>query len=255
MRRSWPAVLLAALVLALTLPSLRRPAPELQQLTALTGPGAEQAADHASYLAVERAAGQASAVRTPDPGVDRTGWPVIVAFGDSLTAGHGVEPDRNYPSQLQALLDELGYRYRVVNAGVSGEMTAGGLSRVGTVLEHGPEIVILELGANDGMQAVPPDEVRANLAAIVEQLQAAGATVVLAGMRAPPNYGSEYEAAFARIYPDLAEAYGLPLIPFFLEGVAGSPYLNQRDGIHPTAEGYAIVVINVLETLEPLLRR
>ena len=243
MRRSWSVVLLAALILALALPSLRHSAPEEQQFTALRAPAAKTAAD------------QVSTVRTPDAGLDRTGWPVIVAFGDSLTAGLGVEPDRNYPSQLQALLDGLGYRYQVVNAGLSGELSAGGLTRVDTVLEHAPEVVILELGANDGMQAVPTDEVRANLATIVEHLQAAGATVVLAGMRAPPNYGSEYEEAFARIYPDLADASGLPLVPFFLEGVAGSPYLNQRDGIHPTAEGYAIVVRNVLETLEPLLRR
>lgn len=240
MRRT-PLVLLAiAGLAALLLFQAHRPRPDPK--LALFAPAAEMARDAAPQ------------VLSPDPTLDRTGWPVIVAFGDSLTAGLGVDPDQNYPSQLQAVLDELGYRYRVVNAGVSGELTAGGLARVEAVLEHEPEIVILELGANDGMQARPVAEVRENLAAIIARLQEAGATVVLAGMRAPPNHGPEYEAAFARIYTDLADEYGLPLIPFFLEGVAGSPYLNQRDGIHPTAQGYALVVRTVLPVLEPLLR-
>ncbi len=234
------ALVVAALA-ALVLVQVQRPRPEPQ--SSFQAPAAEMARDALPE------------VRTPDPTVDRTGWPVIVAFGDSLTAGHGVEPDQSYPSQLQALLDGRGYRYRMVNAGVSGELTAGGLSRVDAVLAHGPEIVILELGANDGMQARPVDEVRANLAGIIAQLQEAGVTVVLAGMRAPPNHGSDYEEAFARVYPELAAEYGAPLIPFFLEGVAGSPYLNQRDGIHPTAQGYAIVVRTVLAVLEPLLQQ
>jgi len=234
-------LLLVAALLALVLTGIRRSDPDEQ--SALQAPAAEMARSAAPE------------VLSPDPKLDRTGRPVIVAFGNSLTAGHGVDPDRNYPSQLQALLDELGYRYRVVNAGVSGELTAGGLNRVDEVLAHEPEIVILELGANDGMQARPAEEVRADLAAIIARLQEAGVTVLLAGMRAPPNHGPEYEEAFAQIYPDLAAEYGVPLIPFFLEGVAGSPYLNQRDGIHPTAEGYAIVVRTVLSELEPLLRR
>lgn len=260
MRRSWLLPLIVAFLLPAVLALARRPHAE-PGLTSLQAIASDAAA--AQAVALESSLGRAVAgnlaaepptVLTPDPERDRSDWPVIVAFGDSLTAGLGVEPDRNYPSQLQALLDQAGYRYRVVNAGISGELTAGGLLRVETVLEHQPQIIILELGANDGMQAVPVAEVRANLAGIIEHVQAAGAQAVLAGMMAPPNYGEEYQQAFAQIYPDLAAAYDLPLIPFFLEGVAGSPYLNQRDGIHPTPEGYAIVVRNVLATLEPLLQ-
>lgn len=240
MRRVLVVALAVAAIAAVALWRAGRPSPKQQ--SALQAPAAELA----------RAA--LPEVLTPDPQVDRSGWPVIVAFGDSLTAGLGVDPDRNYPSQLQALLDERGYRYRVVNAGVSGELTAGGLSRVDQVLEHRPAVVILELGANDGMQARPVAEVRENLAGIIARLQEEGVAVLLAGMRAPPNHGPEYEAAFAQVYPDLAAEFGVPLIPFFLEGVAGSPYLNQRDGIHPTAQGYAIVVRTVLSALEPLLQ-
>lgn len=194
-------------------------------------------------------------VKVPDPTIDRTGWPVIVAFGDSLTAGQGVPGDRNYPSQLQAELDDRGYRYRVVNAGISGELTAGGLGRVEEVLAHNPEIVILELGANDGLQQQPVDEMRSNLAGIIEQLQAAGVTVVLAGMIAPPNYGLDYSQAYEQVFSDLADAYQLPFIPSFLGPVAGWPDLNLRDGIHPTADGYAIVVQTVMQILEPLLMK
>ncbi|MFO7274141.1 MAG: arylesterase [Bacillota bacterium] len=240
MRRAAAVALIALTLAALAVLQARR---EREP-----GPSALQAP------AAELARGAEPEVMTPDPRIDRTGWPVIVAFGDSLTAGLGVDPNENYPSQLQAQLDARGYRYRVVSAGVSGELTAGGLGRVEQVLEHRPQIVILELGANDGLQARPVAEVRENLAAIIARLQEAGVIVLLAGMRAPPNFGPEYEAAFAQIYPDLAAEFGVPLIPFFLEGVAGSPYLNQRDGIHPTAEGYAVVVRTVLSALEPLLQ-
>lgn len=179
----------------------------------------------------------------------------IVAFGNSLTAGLGVGPSESYPAQLQQRLDNLGYHYRVVNAGVSGETTAGGVRRVAWVLKSRPVIVILELGANDGLRGLNPDQTRANLEHIIQQLQQARVTVVLAGMKLPPNYGVEYTRAFESIYPALARRYHLELIPFFLDGVAGSTKLNQADGIHPTAEGYRVIVGKILETVQPLLRK
>ena len=181
--------------------------------------------------------------------------PRIVAFGDSLTAGLGVGPAESYPAQLQRRLDELGYHYRVVNAGVSGETTAGGARRVAWVLKSRPVIVILELGANDGLRGLNPEQTQANLEHIIQQLQEAKVTVVLAGMKLPPNYGAEYTRAFESIYPTLARRYHLELIPFFLDGVAGSIKLNQADGIHPTAEGYRIIVGKILETVQPLLKQ
>lgn len=179
----------------------------------------------------------------------------LVAFGDSLTAGLGVPVDEAYPARLERRLREHGFTYRVVNAGVSGDTTAGGLRRVDWVLKSRPRIVILALGANDGLRGLAPERTRDNLAQIIERLQAAGATVVLAGMRVPPNYGDEYAAAFAAIFPDLARRYGLPLIPFFLDGVAANPALNQSDGIHPNAEGYQVIVDHIWPILRPLLTR
>ncbi len=217
---------------------------------------AQQSAQHsARQSAPEAAALRATAIKTPDPTIDRSGWPVIVAFGDSLTAGLGVPAEQNYPSQLQAQLDEKGYRYRVVNAGISGDLSAGGLNRVESILEHKPSLVILELGANDGLQGKSTAAMRENLAGIIERLQEEGVTVVLAGMHAPPNYGPEYTQEFHQVYVDLADAYKLPFIPFFLEEVGGLPGLNLADGIHPTADGYVLVVKTVMETLEPLLTK
>lgn len=187
--------------------------------------------------------------------IDRTGWPVIVAFGDSLTAGLGVPVEKNYPSQLQARLDQAGYKYRVVNAGISGDTTAGGLNRIEGVLRNKPEIVILELGANDGLQGKDVGQMKQNLAAMIDWLQKEHVTVVLAGMQITPNLGPDYTHSFAQVFPDLADQYKTPLIPFFLDGVAAKPELNQADGIHPTPEGYAYVVDNVWKTLQPLLKK
>lgn len=181
--------------------------------------------------------------------------PRIVAFGDSLTAGLGVGADEAYPAQLQRRLDALGFRYRVINAGVSGETTAGGLRRVPWVLKNKPEIVILELGANDGLRGLRLEETKANLEQMIQQIQRSGARIVLAGMKLPPNYGKDYIDRFERIYPELAKRYHLPFIPFFLEGVAGSGQLNQADGIHPTAAGYERVVEGILQKLRPLLNK
>jgi acyl-CoA thioesterase I len=181
--------------------------------------------------------------------------PRIVAFGNSLTAGLGVAPDHSYPAHLQRTLDAAGYAYRVVNAGVSGETTAGGVRRVSWVLNSKPVIVILELGGNDGLRGLSLQETKANLERIIQQLQQASVTVVLAGMKLPPNYGQDYTAGFEALYQTLAKQYRVTLIPFFLDGVAGSASLNQADGIHPTGEGYRIIVERLFPTLEPLLER
>lgn len=180
--------------------------------------------------------------------------PRIVAFGDSLTAGFGVSGEDAYPAQLQRRLDKLNHRYRVINAGVSGDTTAGGLRRVTWVLAGKPDIVILELGANDGLRGLSLEQTKGNLGSIIQQLQQAGVTVILAGMKLPPNYGQDYTKGFEAIYPVLAKQYRLPLIPFFLEGVAASSALNQADGIHPTKAGYRIIVEQVLKTLGPVIR-
>jgi acyl-CoA thioesterase-1 len=179
--------------------------------------------------------------------------PRIVAFGDSLTAGLGVQADESYPAQLQRRLDSLGYHYRVINAGVSGETTAGGRRRVPWILSNKAELVILELGANDGLRGLPIDQTESNLRQIIRQFQEAGTTVVLAGMRLPPNYGQDYTGRFEAMYRMLAKEYQLVLIPFFLEGVGGSASLNQADGIHPTKEGYQVIVEQVLKVLRPML--
>ena len=179
--------------------------------------------------------------------------PRIVAFGDSLTAGLGVAAEEAYPARLQRRLDEQGLRYRVINAGVSGDTTAGGVRRVDWVLKSRPDLVILELGGNDGLRGLNLDETKANLERIIKRCQDASVTVILAGMKLPPNYGAEYTKGFEAIYPALAKQYRLTLIPFFLDGVAGSASLNQADGIHPTSEGYRIIADKVMETVKPLL--
>ncbi len=181
--------------------------------------------------------------------------PRIVAFGNSLTAGLGVAPDESYPAHLQRTLDAAGYAYRVVNAGVSGDTTAGGVRRVSWVLNSKPAIVILELGGNDGLRGLSLKETKANLERIIQQFQQASVIVVLAGMKLPPNYGQDYTGGFEALYQALAKQYRLTLIPFFLDGVAGSSSLNQADGIHPTGEGYRLIVERVFPTLEQLLER
>jgi acyl-CoA thioesterase I len=180
---------------------------------------------------------------------------VIAALGDSLTAGLGVGVEEAYPAVLEARLRREGFDYRVVNAGVSGDTSAGGLRRIDWVLKLSPDIVIVALGANDGLRGQPPDALRDNLIRIIERARAGGARVLLAGMRVPPNYGAEYARAFAAVYPAVAQATGVPLAPFLLDGVAGNPRLNQADGIHPTAEGQRIIANRLWPHLLPLLTR
>ncbi len=179
--------------------------------------------------------------------------PRIVAFGDSLTAGLGVSAEESYPAQLQRRLDVLGYTYRVINAGVSGDTTAGGLRRVSWILTNKPDLVILELGANDGLRGLSVDQTQHNLREIIQRLRGAGVGIVLAGMKLPPNYGQDYTMRFEAMYRTVAREQQVPFIPFFLEGVGGSSSLNQADGIHPTGEGYKVVVENLLKTLIPIL--
>jgi acyl-CoA thioesterase I len=181
------------------------------------------------------------------------GRPRIVALGDSLTAGLGLAPQQAYPALIQNHINDARLDYEVVNAGVSGDTSAGGLSRLDWALEGDVRVLIVALGGNDALRALPADELRANLAQIIEKAQARGVTVVLAGMEAPPNWGREYAVAFHRVYQDLARHYHIALVPFLLEGVAGRDALNQRDGIHPTAEGARIVADNVWSVLRPIV--
>lgn len=180
---------------------------------------------------------------------------IIVAFGDSLTAGFGVTTEDSYPARLQARLRAEGYDYRVVNAGASGDTTAGGLRRVDWALKNKPDIVIVALGANDAMRGQDLASVRANLDAIVARFQKAGARVLVAGMEVPPNYGARYAADFRRLYADVARTRKAAFLPFLLDGVAGNPRFNQPDGIHPTAEGYRMVVDHLWPHVEPMLKR
>lgn len=187
----------------------------------------------------------------PAPAAER----VIVVLGDSLTAGLGVAREEAYPALLEARLRREGYDYRVVNAGVSGDTSAGGLRRVDWVLRARPDIVIVALGANDGLRGLPVDALRDNLERIVRRVRAAGARVLLAGMRVPPNYGDEYARDFAAVFPEVARRTGVPLAPFLLDGVAGEARLNQADGIHPTAEGQRLIASRLWSHLRPLLAR
>ncbi len=180
---------------------------------------------------------------------------VIVALGDSLTAGLGVAADEAYPALLEVRLRRAGFAYRVVNAGVSGDTSAGGRRRLDWVLRSRPEIVIVALGANDGLRGLPVAALRDNLTAIVTRLREAGARVLLVGMRLPPNYGEAYAADFATAFRDVARQTSVAFLPFLLEGVAGHPSLNQADGIHPNTAGQRAVAEHAWPSLQPLLRR
>jgi acyl-CoA thioesterase-1 len=197
---------------------------------------------------VERAAPPAR------PAVDRSQDPKIVAFGDSLTAGYGIGLDEAYPAVLQELLDESGYAYEVVNAGVSGDTSAGGVRRLDWVLEgREVRVLILALGANDGLRGLPPTEMKKNLAAIVETAKARGIEVLLAGFGAPEEQKDQYVREFVSVFPELAREHEVALLPFLLEGVAGDATLNQADGKHPNPAGARVLARNVFELLEPLL--
>jgi acyl-CoA thioesterase-1 len=181
--------------------------------------------------------------------------PVILVFGDSISAGYGLEhADQGWVGLLRTKLKDSGYETQVVNASVSGETTAGGLSRLPRALnQHHPQIVILELGGNDGLRALPVEQLRTNLERMVGLAQAAGARVLLLGIRIPPNYGPEYTDKFFAVYGQVAEAEKIPLVPFLLDGIALSPSLMQADGIHPNQAGQPRLLANIWPALEPLL--
>ena len=182
--------------------------------------------------------------------------PRILFFGDSLTAGYGIESGQAFPALIQGRLDSLGWPFVAVNAGLSGDTSAAGLRRIDWVLRRPIDVLVLELGANDGLRGVPLAQTRANLQAIVDRTRAKypRAALVVAGMQMPPNLGPEYTEEFRRLFPELAERNGAALIPFLLEGVGGVPELNLPDGIHPTPEGHALLADNVWRVLEPVLR-
>jgi acyl-CoA thioesterase-1 len=180
--------------------------------------------------------------------------PEVIFLGDSLTAGLGLPPDLSFPSLLQQRLDTGGFGLTVVNAGVSGDTSAGGLRRLDWALQGRPRVLVVALGGNDGLRGLAPEELKRNLGTIIERGQQAGLVVILAGMEAPPNNGPDYTARFRQVYPDLARTYKVPLIPFLLDGVAGDPALNQADGIHPNPEGAQRVADTVWKVLEPALQ-
>ena len=182
--------------------------------------------------------------------------PVILVFGDSISAGYGLRPEQGWVELLKTRLKSQGYGDQVVNASVSGETTAGGLARLPRALElHHPSIVILELGGNDGLRGLPIAQMRANLTQMATLSTAAGAKVLLLGMRMPPNYGPEYTKQFAMVFSDLASEKKMPFVPFLLTDIALSPALLQDDDIHPTALGQPILLDNVWPTLKPLLHK
>lgn len=183
----------------------------------------------------------------PGPGIAGSGsGPLVLALGDSLTAGYGLPPDESFPVQLESALRRVGVMAQVVNGGVSGDTSAGGAARVNWLLADQPDLVIVELGANDGLRGLDPAVTRENLERIITSVRGAGAHVLLTGMKAPPNMGQEYTQRFEAVFVDLAQQYGTAFYPFFLEGVAAKPALNQLDGIHPNADGVAIIVENML---------
>lgn len=179
----------------------------------------------------------------------------ILAFGDSLTAGYMLQPNQSFPAQLQMALEAKGHKVSVVNAGVSGDTTTGGLDRLAWTLQPVPDAVILELGANDALRGIDPAKARANLDSMLTTLKQSNIPVLLAGMKAPNNWGDEYVAAFDAIYPDLAAKHGVALYPFFMDGVALNAKLTQSDGLHPTAEGIAEIVKRILPDVEALVQK
>ncbi len=199
-----------------------------------------------ALMGVEPAFAQASAAIAATP-------IKTVVLGDSLSAGFGLAGSDAFPAKLQKALKINGIEIEMINAGVSGDTSSGGRDRLDWSVPNGTQAVIVELGANDALRGTDPAVTRAALTDIVTRLKARGIAVLLCGMLAPPNYGSDYSARFNTIYPDLAKSLGVPLYPFFLEGVAGDSKLNQADGLHPTAEGVGVIVKNILPTVEAFL--
>jgi acyl-CoA thioesterase-1 len=204
--------------------------------------------------AAEERAADASNVREAGSASPESPSPRIVVLGDSLTAGLGLPPQDAYPALLQKRVNDAGLNYTVVNAGVSGDTSAGGLSRLDWTLKGGDvRVLIVALGGNDGLRGLPIAELTRNLSQIIERAQTRGIDVILAGMEAPPNYGVQYTLSFHKVYPQLAARYHVAFVPFLLEGVGGVADLNQPDGIHPTAKGARVVADNVWAVLKPII--
>lgn len=216
----------------------------LISLLVLTGCSRGQLASNQAANDAPRAAGSPAEAR-----------PRIVFLGDSLTAGLGLPADEAYPAVIQRKIDGEHLNYQVVNAGVSGDTTAGGLRRLNWILSGDVRVLVVALGANDGLRGLPTREMKSNLSAIVSAARNRGISVILAGMEAPPNFGPEYTATFRKVFRDVATEQDIPLIPFLLQGVAGESGLNQADGIHPNEEGARRVAESVWPALRPLLEK
>ncbi len=222
-----------------------------------TKPAEQVAGDQSSAMNYQEAATRAGTKSLTDnpPTAASDGVPIIACFGDSLTAGYGVDADDSYPARLQLLLDKAGYHYRVVNLGISGETTKDGLARVDRVLALHPAITVVEFGGNDGLRGLPVASSRANLDGIVRRLRDGGTKVVLAGITLPPQFGTAYIQQFNLTYHVIADKYNAPLYPFLLKDVYGVAGSIQQDGIHPTAEGCKQVAKNIFSFLQPLLQK
>lgn len=186
---------------------------------------------------------------------DTSDRPLLVCFGDSLTAGHGIDPDQAYPARLQQMLDREGFNYKVVNEGVSGDTTKDGVDRLAQVLRLHPQVVVVEFGGNDGLRGLPTAMTERNLETIVRTLKTSGAKVAMAGITLPPQYGSTYVQSFNAMFPAVANRYHVPLLPFILQDVYGVPGDIQDDGVHPTAQGAVQVAANVEHLVVPLLKK
>ena len=192
-------------------------------------------------------------MKQPEP-PPRTWRPTIVCFGDSLTAGYGTDPGQAYPDDLQKILDDSNYPYRVINEGVSGNTTKDGVDRLAHIIALHPQLVVVEFGGNDGLRGLPIEQTKKNMSTIVDELQASGAKVALAGITLPPDYGPDYIAKFNAMYPALAKQYKVPLLPFLLKDVYGVPGDMQDDATHATAQGNKQVAANVAGLIEPMLK-
>lgn len=236
----WPAALIALVSVAL--------------VGSLAGCGDEESAAPSAAAEVARIEARSAGA---EPAVAEDDLPVVVFLGTSLTAGYGLEESKAYPALIQQKIDEAGLGYRVINAGVSGDTSAGGLRRLAWLLRLPVAVLVVELGANDMLRGQGVEPLRENLERILERTRQAHPDVrfVIAGMRAAPNLGREYAKRFDAVYPALAEDHDAALVPFLLEDVAARRHLNQADGIHPTAEGHALIADRVWETLAPVLRQ
>ncbi len=238
-------------------------------LTGLTGCKADSASRESSQLGENVSAGGPREMAAPSAPAEAAvpavpvakrdaglgARPLLVCFGDSLTAGYGADDGQSYPDFLQKDLDRDGYRYRVVNEGISGNTTKDGVDRLGTVLALKPEVVVLEFGGNDGLRGLKIATTRGNLSTMIAALKGAGVKVVLAGITLPPDYGADYVNEFTQTYPVLGKKYGLPVLPFLLKDVYGVDGLMQADNVHATDRGNEIVAKNVLPLVEAVLRR